>query len=392
MAPSRRARAERLEGVLGRVGPGATVGEADRWAQRGEAGCHGRTVPAASGVSGGTVESPTMFNIGGGEVIVIALIALIVLGPRPCRRRPAGRQVPGGLPADVQRLPARAPPGLQRGRPGHVGGRCVGSVPAATGEGSSAGAPPSTVPSLGQREAPAATPADQSQPRPTRQLPPRRQPRPRRQRREEGSCAKKAPQPRKHRAEVSRRPGVSRRPESAPTGRRHHMIDETVADDDARMTIWEHIAELRTASSSAPSRSSSGWRLVPGLSPDHDLPPGARSRTSSTAELPPAASCSVDPLEGFAIRMKIALYVGIGIAMPVILWQIWRFVTPGLYPHEKRYAVPFVVDRAGAVRPRRRPRLLHAAPGARVPRARSAAPTRRAVLHGRQLLHADRRT
>jgi sec-independent protein translocase protein TatC len=29
--------------------------------------------------------------------------------------------------------------------------------------------------------------------------------------------------------------------------------------------------------------------------------------------------------------------------MPVILWQLWRFVTPGLYAHEKRYAIPFLV-------------------------------------------------
>jgi sec-independent protein translocase protein TatC len=42
--------------------------------------------------------------------------------------------------------------------------------------------------------------------------------------------------------------------------------------------------------------------------------------------------------------MKLAAYGGIGIAMPVILWQIWRFVTPGLYSHERRYAIPFVVS------------------------------------------------
>jgi sec-independent protein translocase protein TatC len=30
--------------------------------------------------------------------------------------------------------------------------------------------------------------------------------------------------------------------------------------------------------------------------------------------------------------------------MPVILWQLWRFVTPALYPHEKRYAVPFTIS------------------------------------------------
>jgi sec-independent protein translocase protein TatC len=51
-----------------------------------------------------------------------------------------------------------------------------------------------------------------------------------------------------------------------------------------------------------------------------------------------------DPLEGFGVRMKTSTYAGIAFAMPVILWQIWKFVTPGLYDHEKRYAVPFVVS------------------------------------------------
>ena len=71
--------------------------------------------------------------------------------------------------------------------------------------------------------------------------------------------------------------------------------------------------------------------------------------------------------------MKLAAYGGIAIAMPVILWQLWRFVTPGLYPHEKRYAIPFLVERADAVRARRGPRVLHAAAGARVPESTSAA-------------------
>ena len=52
----------------------------------------------------------------------------------------------------------------------------------------------------------------------------------------------------------------------------------------------------------------------------------------------------IDPLEGFGVRMKLSMYAGIALAMPVILWQVWRFVTPGLYPHEKRYAIPFIVS------------------------------------------------
>jgi sec-independent protein translocase protein TatC len=50
------------------------------------------------------------------------------------------------------------------------------------------------------------------------------------------------------------------------------------------------------------------------------------------------------PLEGFAVRMKISTYGGIALAMPVIMWQLWRFITPGLYPHEKKYAIPFVAS------------------------------------------------
>jgi sec-independent protein translocase protein TatC len=48
------------------------------------------------------------------------------------------------------------------------------------------------------------------------------------------------------------------------------------------------------------------------------------------------------PLEGFTTRVKIATYIGIGLASPVVLWELWRFITPGLHKNEKRYAVPFV--------------------------------------------------
>jgi sec-independent protein translocase protein TatC len=52
----------------------------------------------------------------------------------------------------------------------------------------------------------------------------------------------------------------------------------------------------------------------------------------------------LDPLEGFLVRLKVSTYGGIIVALPVVLWQVWRFVTPGLYAKEKRYAVPFVAS------------------------------------------------
>jgi sec-independent protein translocase protein TatC len=53
---------------------------------------------------------------------------------------------------------------------------------------------------------------------------------------------------------------------------------------------------------------------------------------------------ALDPLEGFSIRIKVSAYVGFLLASPVVLWQLWRFVTPGLYDREKKYAIPFVVS------------------------------------------------
>lgn len=49
------------------------------------------------------------------------------------------------------------------------------------------------------------------------------------------------------------------------------------------------------------------------------------------------------PLDAFATRIKIATYGGIVLALPVWLYQVWRFITPGLHPKEKRYAIPFVL-------------------------------------------------
>jgi sec-independent protein translocase protein TatC len=49
------------------------------------------------------------------------------------------------------------------------------------------------------------------------------------------------------------------------------------------------------------------------------------------------------PLDAFATRIKVATYGGFALALPVWLFQLWRFITPGLNPNEKRYAVPFVL-------------------------------------------------
>ena len=49
------------------------------------------------------------------------------------------------------------------------------------------------------------------------------------------------------------------------------------------------------------------------------------------------------PSEALMLHMKMAFFVGIFVAAPYVLLQIWLFVAPGLYPHEKKYAVPFIL-------------------------------------------------
>lgn len=49
-------------------------------------------------------------------------------------------------------------------------------------------------------------------------------------------------------------------------------------------------------------------------------------------------------LETFGLRLKIAGYGGVFLAMPIILWQVWRFIAPGLYKKERRYALSFTLS------------------------------------------------
>jgi len=47
--------------------------------------------------------------------------------------------------------------------------------------------------------------------------------------------------------------------------------------------------------------------------------------------------------EPFLLYMKVAFFAGIFIASPIILLQLWLFISPGLYKRERRYAAPFII-------------------------------------------------
>src|SRR2546428_749837 len=49
-----------------------------------------------------------------------------------------------------------------------------------------------------------------------------------------------------------------------------------------------------------------------------------------------------NPTDPFTIYMKVALIAGIFLTSPIILWQVWLFISPGLYAREKKFALPFI--------------------------------------------------
>ena len=66
------------------------------------------------------------------------------------------------------------------------------------------------------------------------------------------------------------------------------------------------------------------------------------------ATLPPGSKLMyTEPTEAFMLYMKIALLAGVVISAPVITWQLWLFVAPGLYAKEKKFAMPFIFLASG---------------------------------------------
>ncbi len=47
-------------------------------------------------------------------------------------------------------------------------------------------------------------------------------------------------------------------------------------------------------------------------------------------------------IEPFSLYLQVSLYAAVCISVPFLLWQIWAFIAPGLYPHERGYALPFI--------------------------------------------------
>lgn len=127
------------------------------------------------------------------------------------------------------------------------------------------------------------------------------------------------------------------------------MSDQDLAADtgvEETMTLAEHLAELRARIIRSALAVAIGMVLIIVfyngvldflLEPYRDL-----------CETKDEGFCDADlfitsPTEGLSTRIRVGMYGGIIMALPVILWQVWRFVVPALNQRERRYAIPFVL-------------------------------------------------
>ena len=55
----------------------------------------------------------------------------------------------------------------------------------------------------------------------------------------------------------------------------------------------------------------------------------------------------IAPAEAFVTYIKVGLIAGLFLVLPFVLYQLWKFVAPGLLEHERKYTVPFLVGSAG---------------------------------------------
>ena len=120
--------------------------------------------------------------------------------------------------------------------------------------------------------------------------------------------------------------------------------------DDARMTLVEHLGELRRRVIIAALAIVIGTAVAFAFhdtllhvitKPYCDLP--ARYRV-----VPGRCTLVVSGvLDPFTVTLRLSLYAGLLLSSPVWLWQVWQFVTPGLYEKERRYALAFVGTSVG---------------------------------------------
>jgi sec-independent protein translocase protein TatC len=107
--------------------------------------------------------------------------------------------------------------------------------------------------------------------------------------------------------------------------------------DEGKMSFLEHLGELRTRIV---------WSLIPtiiGLLVVFHFRDWILLFIRRPLDKAGVPLVALTPTESFWTAMKVSMVGGVVLAMPIILWQVWAFISPGLHKHERRFAAPFVI-------------------------------------------------
>ena len=128
-------------------------------------------------------------------------------------------------------------------------------------------------------------------------------------------------------------------PQSAAVQRPSDDDDDSQLDAGGKMSFLEHLDELRKRLMHAAIGVAVG--VIGGLFFHQQIYNFIFAPTLRV--LPPDSQLIyTQPGEAFSLHIQIALIAGAVLASPYIMWQVWRFIAPGLYANEKKFAIPFV--------------------------------------------------
>ena len=114
--------------------------------------------------------------------------------------------------------------------------------------------------------------------------------------------------------------------------------------DDTRMSLMQHLEELRKRV----VRAGVAWLVAFMVCYNYAEQMYLKISEPLREALPPGTKLVfISATEPFFAYLKIGAFAGLLVALPYIFLQLWGFIAPGLYAHEKRYVVPFVVLSSG---------------------------------------------
>lgn len=126
------------------------------------------------------------------------------------------------------------------------------------------------------------------------------------------------------------------------------FLRRSEAERTGTMSVMEHLEELRRriviAFFAVLGGAVVGWFLYPYVL--ELLRDPFCQYLRDNPEVRPPAGCDLvfnSPVDAFLTKLKMVGFLGLIVALPVVLYQLWAFIVPGLTSREKRWSIPFIV-------------------------------------------------